>query len=136
MNDTYGLISKKLLAVYDQVTLSWRTLQDTLALDLIQYSQTLPKSGMTQHGKLYEQVKSARPITENDCLLLPTPLAHDAKGAAGKQMDLVKTMTLLATPTTNIAHTTGKCRNWGADLLHDVRCQCKDRRIHWMDLEG
>jgi hypothetical protein len=38
---------------------------------------------------------------------------------------------LVATPTTNISHTTGKCRNWGADLLHDVKCQCRTYRMHW-----
>ena len=39
---------------------------------------------------------------------------------------------LVATPTTNISHTTGKCRNWGADLLHDVKCTCKQYRMHWI----
>ena len=38
---------------------------------------------------------------------------------------------LIATPTTNISHTTGKCRDWGADLLHDVKCLCKPYRLHW-----
>jgi len=38
---------------------------------------------------------------------------------------------LIATPTTNISHTTGKCRDWGADLLHDVKCLCRPYRIHW-----
>ena len=66
MNDIYGHISKKLLATYDQVTSCWKTLQDTLAWDLIKYSQTLPKLGMTQRGKLYELVMLERPIKEND----------------------------------------------------------------------
>jgi hypothetical protein len=38
---------------------------------------------------------------------------------------------LIATPTTNISHTTGKCRNWGADLFHDVKCLCRPYRLHW-----
>jgi len=154
--------------------------EDTLPLDLVKCLQTLPTSGMTQDGKLYELAMLVRPIKEQDYSLLPTPKVggqgtnpaeyqrvtpglaaivnllptptamhvrnHDEPLQAYEQrvMDYKQGKTkgkpgastgvavrLIATPTTNISHTTGKCRNWGADLLHDVKCQCKIYRLHW-----
>ena len=75
MKDTYGRILKKVLAIYDPPTSSWRTLQATLASDLVKYSQTLPKSGMTQDGKLYELVTLGHRTAEKDFSLLLTPTA-------------------------------------------------------------
>jgi hypothetical protein len=196
MSDTYCHTSLKLLAHYDQNTSSWKMSEATLALDLAQSLQTLPKSGMTQDGKLYERVMSVRLIKEqgysllptrniqlpNAVSLLPTPTAGDhkyrlqGKSQASQNLQALAILKLLptptamhvrnhdepienyqsrvedynqgktkgkpgastgvavrliATPTTNISHTTGKCRNWGADLLHDVKCQCKIYRLHW-----
>ena len=44
------------------------------------YSETLPTSGMTRSGRLYELPTLERHTREQDCLLLPTPTARDYKG--------------------------------------------------------
>jgi len=56
--------------------------------------------------------------------------ARSSTGQIGQSTGVA--VRLLATSTTNVSHTTGRCRNWGADLLHDVKCECKERRIHWI----
>jgi hypothetical protein len=99
MSDTYGHTLLKQLASYDQNTLSWKTCEDILASDLRKFSATLPKMGTMLNGVLFELVMSAHPIKEQDCSLLPTPLANDAKISyrARNQMSLSKA--LLPTPT-------------------------------------
>ncbi len=77
MNDTYGHTLKRPLAYYDQSTSSWKTYEATLDLGLEKSLATLPLSGMTYDGHLYELVMSERPIGESDYLSLPTPIAHD-----------------------------------------------------------
>jgi hypothetical protein len=151
MSDTYGHTLLKQLASYDQNTLSWKTSEDISASDLRKFSATLPKMGTMLNGVLYEQVMSVRHTREQDYSLLPTPTAMHVRNhdepiekyqqrvqdfKEGKTLGKPGASTgvavrLIATPTTNISHTTGKCRNWGADLLHDVKCLCKPRRIHW-----
>jgi hypothetical protein len=68
---------KRPLAHYDQNTSSWKTYEDTLDLGLEKSSATLPLSGMTQDGLLYELVRSVPHTGESDYLSLPTPIAHD-----------------------------------------------------------
>jgi len=103
MSDISGLSSNKLLASYDQASLCWKTLEDTLALDLTESLVTLPRSGMTQDGKLYEQVMLAHPTKGRDYSLLPTPLASDSH--RGSLADLkrhspaLRTIDVLPTPT-------------------------------------
>jgi hypothetical protein len=84
--------------------------------------------------------------------LLPTPTAmhvrnHDepvenyeqrvldyeegrTKGKPGKSTGVA--VRLLATPVVNASHQSGTCRNWGGDLLHDVKCTCSKYRLHWI----
>ena len=97
----------------------------------------LPTPTASEH--IWENCKPRKGVKGNHNLslanavqLLPTPLANDAKISyvARNQVSLSKV--LLATPNTLIGRTTGRCRNWGADLLHDVKCECKDRRTHWI----
>ena len=213
MSDTYGPISKKLLATYNPQESSWKTSEAISHSDSKKFSKTLPKLGMTQDGQLFELVMLEHHTDESDCsasLNLPTPTASDStfenlerQGIKGNHNlslpnavkllptptarhvsnhdepidqflnrqansstgqigmstgvalrllptpkvggqgfnqseakrhtpNLETTLTLLATPTTNVSHTTGKCRNWGADLLHDVKCDCVERRTHWI----
>jgi hypothetical protein len=181
MSDIYGHILLKPLAYYDQNTLSWKTCEDILALDLRKFSATLPKMGMMLNGVLYEQVMSELLTKEPDSSLLPTPTAGDHKyrikgnSQASKNLQALAKQNLLPTPTAMhvrnhdepiekyqqrvqdfnegktlgkpgastgvavrlwqhrqpISGTTGKCRNWGADLFHDVKCTCKQYRMHW-----
>ena len=62
--------------------------------------------------------------------LLPTPLANDAKISyvARNQMSLSKA--LLPTPTTQEG--SGTHRDHRGDLTHGIKCDCKDRRTHWI----
>lgn len=98
------------LASFDHDTCSWKTLQTSLLTDSEPYSQTLPRSGMTRNGFVYELPTVGRLTKEIDggCLatptctsnqlapsmmkhkscramaaaMLPTPTAHDAKKGA------------------------------------------------------
>ena len=148
MSDIYGLTSKKLLGHYDHNSLSWKTSEDTLDLDLEKSSPTLPLSGMTRHGDLFELQTSARLTEEKDCSFLPTPTvfhttmhdepipvfqarqARSSTGQIGKSTGVA--LRMLSTPAVNASHTTGQCRNWGNDLLHDVTCTCSKYRLHWI----
>jgi hypothetical protein len=96
MKDTCGHTSLKQLASYDQTTSSWRTLEAISALDLKTFSRTLPKSGTTQRGKLYELVTLERPIKEQDYSLLLTPTASTG--------EFHHRVSLLPTPLTVDAH--------------------------------
>jgi hypothetical protein len=103
MKDTYGHTLKKLLAIYDQASSSWKTSEDTLVLDSIKFSPTLPKSGMTQDGKLYELATLVRPIKGRGYSLLPTPLTVDAHKGTPSDLNRnspnLRTMDVLPTPT-------------------------------------
>ena len=75
---TSGLSSPVLLASFDRATHSWRTFQATLALELPRFSQTLPRSGMTRDGQLFELRTSAHPTNGSDgSVSLPTPTSRD-----------------------------------------------------------
>ena len=68
------------LAKFDPSTSSWRTPQCSLLEDLNECLQTLPRSGMTRDGLLWEQQMSAHRISETESGLsekLPTPQASD-----------------------------------------------------------
>ena len=209
MSDIFGHISKKALASYDQASSSWKTSEDISASDSKKFSKSLPKSGMTQFGQLFELQMSEHPIEGHDCSsllnlptptvsdiyfetyqrrgvkgnhnvslphavkMLPTPQARDWKGASTRNIDLNVAVKLLPTPTamhvrnhdeplevfqarqarsstgqigmsTGVAvrllptptgmnnRETGKCRDWGADLTHGIKCDCAQRRIHWI----
>ena len=78
MSDTSGLTSRTPLAFYDPDTQCWRTSQATFLSDSIESLETLPKSGMTQRGSLYELPTSALPTVASACSsLLPTPAVND-----------------------------------------------------------
>jgi len=57
--DTFGPCSPSAFAWYDPDTHCWRTLQATLVSDSDRYSQTWPRSGMTQDGIAYQLPPSA-----------------------------------------------------------------------------
>ena len=104
--DTCGLGSEMPLAHYDQSTQSWRMSEDISLWGDYKSLESLPKSGMTRNGVLYQQPEWVRPIDANESLSWPTPTASDWKGRGpnSKQQGLpevVKTrMGLWPTPTT------------------------------------
>ena len=81
--DTYGLGYEMPLAHYDPDTRSWRTSGDISLWGEQPSLGSLPKSGMTRSGVLYQQPDWVRPIDATDLLSWPTPTARDGKGASG-----------------------------------------------------
>jgi hypothetical protein len=70
---TCGRLSTTPLSIYDPVTQSWKMLQLTFPWDSDKFSETWPKSGMTQNGKSYQLQPWVRLIEETESSLLPTP---------------------------------------------------------------
>ena len=140
MKDIYGLTLKRPLAFYDQDLLSWKMYEATLDLGLEMCSATLPTSGITHDGLLYELPMSELPIDESDYSSLPTPMARDYKGAAGRDMDLTKTLLNIPTPTAADAHwsetlaeRSGIKGNHNLSLTSWARKSItKQYRLHWI----
>ena len=150
--DIYGHTSLKLLAYYDQESLSWKMSEGTSASDSKTFLKTLPKMGMMQDGKLYERAMLAHPIKEQDYSLLPTPKVggQGSNPAEYRRVTpgLAAIISLLPTPTAmhvrnhdepiqnyeqrvmdyNKGRTKGKP---GASTGVAVRCSSKKYRIHW-----
>ena len=77
--DTFGRGCEKPLADYDPITQSWKMFGDTYLWGESPLLETLPPSGTTQNGVLYQR-QAWEPITgEIESLLWPTPVAHDSK---------------------------------------------------------
>jgi hypothetical protein len=73
----------ELLAKYDQDTHSWKIAQCSLLAEEQESLQTLPKSGMTANGLLWERQMLERRIKETVYgFLLPTPVSSDATSGA------------------------------------------------------
>jgi len=84
-----GLGCWKLLADLDPNTQSWKMYGDICLWGELPSLQTLPVSGTTQNGLLFEH-RTLEPLTDaNEFSLLPTPAARDGK-------DLSKTTAYLA----------------------------------------
>jgi hypothetical protein len=64
--DTFGHGLEQPLASYDPNTQSWRTSEDISLLGDYKLLESLPKSGMTRNGVLYQQPDWVRPIDAND----------------------------------------------------------------------
>ena len=75
MSDTYGLTSFEPLASYDPDTRSWKMYAVISLWGLTESLETLPKSGMTRNGKLFQQPVLARLIDATESLSWPTPTA-------------------------------------------------------------
>jgi hypothetical protein len=73
--DTFGLGLEKPLASYDPDTQSWKTSEATLPLVEQPSLVSLPVSGMTVSGDLYQLPAWALRTSENECSLWPTPTA-------------------------------------------------------------
>jgi len=140
MKDTYSHTSWKRLAYLDLDGSSWKMSGGHLTLGFKEVLQGLAEQGYDAKWRVVRWRMSERLMQEQDYSLLltptatqgefhyrmkrlPTPMTTDATGASKADMrrNSPPLRSLLATPTTNISHTTGKCRNWGADLLHDVK---------------
>lgn len=68
-----GQSSRVLLAKFDRDTRSWKTPQCSLFGDSDECLETLPKSGITRNGLLWERTTLARPTGESVCGFWRTP---------------------------------------------------------------
>ena len=83
--DTCGHGSETPLAHYDPAMQSWRTSGDICLWGDLPSLASLPKSGMTRNGVLYQQLDWVRPIDETESLLWPTPLTNDSPAGPKKK---------------------------------------------------
>ena len=78
----YGANTPALFASFDHDSSSWRTSQHCLVEGLQKFSETWPRSGMTQSGTAY-QLPPLAPLTDaTESGLLPTPEASNTKAIA------------------------------------------------------
>ena len=84
IQDTCGLGCEQPLASYDPDTQSWRTSEDISLWGDYKLLESLPKSGMTRSGVLYQQPEWVRPIDVSESSLWPTPLTNDNKAGIKK----------------------------------------------------
>jgi hypothetical protein len=124
--DTFGHGSETALAHYDPDMRSWKMSEDISLWGELPSLESLPKSGMTRNGVLYQQPDWVRPIDVNGSSLLhtptatmnqmspsmvarsgwwPTPQARDWKGPSGRSLkgtecDLPMAVQMWPTPTT------------------------------------
>ena len=75
----YGHGSEKPLAHYDPATQCWRMFGDISLWGESPSLETLPPSGMTQSGMLYQLHQLARLTDEIGSLLLPTPTTQEVE---------------------------------------------------------
>jgi phage-related protein len=75
--DTYGHGYEQPLANYDPDTQSWRMFEGISLWEEHKLLESLPKSGMTQNGVLYQQPEWVRPIDEIASSLWPTPTTQE-----------------------------------------------------------
>lgn len=75
----YGGRCIELLAIFDQESSSWKTLQTSFEWAAPMLLDRLPKSGMTVNGQLYRLDNLERHTSESAGFVLPTPNAVDHK---------------------------------------------------------
>jgi hypothetical protein len=73
------------LAKYDPDTSSWRTAQCSLLEDLNESLATLPRSGMTRNGLLWELPMLEQTIKGTEFGLLPTPTMQGLNGGSNSR---------------------------------------------------
>jgi len=101
--DTFGPTLGTPLAEYDHDSQSWRTYGVISLWGLTECLQTLPKSGMTQNGRLFPQLALAPLIDVKESSVWPTPTAHpDNSNVNGKFQNptLGDAVRMWPTPTT------------------------------------
>jgi site-specific DNA-cytosine methylase len=77
--DTYGHGYEQPLASYDPDTQSWRMYEGISLWGEHKLLESLPKSGMTRNGVLYQQPVWVRPIDEIASSLWPTPTTQNIR---------------------------------------------------------
>ena len=83
-HDTFGLGSETVLATYDPDTQSWKTSGDISLWGEQPSLDSLPKSGMTRNGVLYQQPEWVPPTAATASSWWPTPTVDDSKNVTRK----------------------------------------------------
>jgi hypothetical protein len=83
-----GMNSLVLLAKWDRDSLSWKTSQRSLLVELETFAERFPISGIMRNGELFELPTLALRTDENGSSLWPTPDAQMAKHAAPTQWEI------------------------------------------------
>lgn len=89
MSDTFGPGSPRQLAFYDHDSSCWRMWPAISLWGSQRFSGTLPSSGMTRGGRLYELPMSARATdgpASSSSPALPTPTAGDAASSGSRNL--------------------------------------------------
>lgn len=102
-------------ATWNPVRDLWETDQTVLLSEhSAAYSETLPPSGMTRSGVLFERLTLGRRTNVPECLSLPTPRASEGekggpnqKGSSGDLTLSSATVRMLPTPTANLGENGG-----------------------------
>jgi len=90
----YGASTPVLLARLDRHTRLWKTSQRCLLEEWEKFSQTFPRSGMTQNGIAYQLQPLVRLTDATEYGSLPTPCARDWKDTGGASTFLRKSPSL------------------------------------------
>jgi DNA (cytosine-5)-methyltransferase 1 len=79
MSDIYGLTSFEPLASYDHDSHSWKMYAVISLWGLTESLETLPKSGMTRNGRLFQQPVLAPLIDATESSAWPTPTTQEVE---------------------------------------------------------
>jgi hypothetical protein len=105
------------LAKYDPATSSWRTAQRSFIEDSGESLETLPRSGTTRDGLLWEQPTLELHTSATDSGLWPTPVADDTGSRSKKYAQggtpLSLAVKLYPTPTAGNEKSGGYLGEWG-----------------------
>jgi hypothetical protein len=104
------------LAKYDQDSSSWRTAQCSFIEDLPESLETLPRSGMTRGGLLWELPTLELRTKETGSGLWPTPLATDGSKCPSGSLARAVNPALQATFRNKV-----EGRNWPTPAARDYR---------------
>ncbi len=134
MSDTYGLTSFEPLASYDHDSHSWKMYAVISLWGLTESLETLPKSGMTRSGRLFQQPVLAPLIDATELSVWPTPTTQEVehpkatwvkegqklrrigKGIRGHSMGLADSVRMWPTPTAVTRPMEGNVRMYRAKV--------------------
>lgn len=149
MHDTSGLTLPEPLAFFDRESWSWRMSAATFPWEPERSLETLPASGMTLGGRLYELPTLVPATAVHGCSSLPTPTVGDSKSprnsTAGRTnpdsghhsgTTLTDAVTLLPTPTTQPGTGNGHARNLGKEVKMLPTPMSRDHKGRPLPREG
>ena len=117
--DTYGLGSEMPLAHYDPLTQSWKMSEDISLWGDYKSLESLPKSGITLNGELYQQPAWVRPIDETELSLWPTPTTQEIEHPNAIWND--KMRRVAPNGSTHSINLADAVQKWNTPQAHDAK---------------